>query len=137
MADDEPKKKHKDNTVDDNALLLSENFSEDYANNVFFQLTWWDLKVLFGEFNQVRKPPAVEYHTAITIPWSQAKIMSYFLQVQIAYYEATNGPIKIPSGAIPDAMQLSEEWAADPKLKAVYELAKELHEKLAESAGQS
>lgn len=63
----------------------TEELTSDYANNTFLQPTIWDLKVLFGELTAQGK--GIEWHTAITIPWAQAKLFSYYLQLNIESYE--------------------------------------------------
>ena len=43
----------------------------------------------------------VEQHTAMNIPWIQAKLMIYYLKVQVAIYEQQHGPIRIPTSVLP------------------------------------
>ena len=47
--------------------------------------------------NQLR----VEQHTAMIIPWAQAKLLVYFIQLQIGAYEFQNGKISIPKTLLP------------------------------------
>ena len=81
------------------ALQLSEEIEADYANNVFFVGTVWDIKLLFGELNAGTQ--GIDWHTSITLPWAQAKLMSYYLQLNIAAHEAEGGKIPIPASMIP------------------------------------
>ncbi len=72
----------------------------EYANNTLFEATIWDLKILFGEF--FARDGKVDWHTSMTIPWAQAKLMAYFLQVNVAIYEGSHGRIEIPAQMTPD-----------------------------------
>lgn len=76
-----------------------EALSADYANNVFFAANVWDLKVLFGELSA--RGEGVDWHTSITLPWAQAKLMAYYLAINIAAHEMDEGPIRIPESMIP------------------------------------
>src|SRR5690242_17810640 len=79
-----------------------ENFESLYSNNVQFQPFEWDLKILFGELDvQPNKETGdneliIDQHTAITIPWIQAKLAIYFLTLQVGIHEMTNGKLRIP-----------------------------------------
>jgi hypothetical protein len=79
----------------------NEDFTTLYANNVLFEPSVWDLKLIFGELDQSTVPNVIAQHTAVSISWLQAKLMSYFLQGQIAAYEADNGTIRVPPAVIP------------------------------------
>ncbi len=79
--------------------------SVEYANNVMFEPTIWDLKLIFGEWSG--RSQSVEYHTSVTIPWAQAKLMLYYLQANVAAHEAANEKIKIPVTVMPPDLGLS------------------------------
>src|SRR5580698_4093433 len=80
----------------------NENYEALYANNVQFESTEWDLKMIFGELDMGRKDGAgVEQHTAITVPWAQAKLLIYYLQLNVGIYEKIFGKIKIPDSVLP------------------------------------
>lgn len=76
-----------------------EKLDTDYANNVAFETTVWDLKLVFGEYSDQDKE--IDWHTSITIPWAQAKLMQYYLQVNIEAFESVHGKIRVPSAMIP------------------------------------
>jgi hypothetical protein len=78
-----------------------DDFESLYANNVQFELSSWDLKMIFGQLDQSGGRVTVKQHTAITIPWTQAKLGLYFLQANIAAYEIIHGKIKVPSDVLP------------------------------------
>lgn len=71
-----------------------DDLTTDYANNVAFESTIWDLKLIFGEYSDHDK--SVEWHTSITIPWAQAKLMQYYLQINVEYFESQHGKIEVP-----------------------------------------
>jgi hypothetical protein len=78
----------------------SDDFVSDYANNIAFEQTVWDLKLIFGEFSG--RTNNVEWHTSLTVPWTLAKLMVYYLQVNIAAYEMRSGTtLKVPVVMLP------------------------------------
>lgn len=73
-----------------------------YANNVRFEMTAWDLRLLFGQLMPVSEGKGVvDWHTDVTLPWAQAKLMHLFLGVNLLIYERENGKITIPAGVLP------------------------------------
>jgi hypothetical protein len=106
--------------------------STEYANNTMFEATVWDLKLIFGEYSDRTK--SVEYHTSITVPWAQAKLMLYHLQVNIAFHEAANGKIKIPEGFIPPEWPPPPaEQANNPKVQDTVQTLQTIRKKFLES----
>ncbi len=94
--------------------------TSDYANNTLLEATIWDLKLIFGEFSE--QLGAVEWHTSITMPWAQAKLLSHYLQVNLAVWEINHGRIKVPEPMIPQPPPpLTPEQEQDPKAKAIFE----------------
>ena len=96
-----PSKETKINGEQQIGYQRTEEFYSDYANNVFLENSVWDLKLVFGQLDQSVSPPAIEQRAAITIPWTQVKILSYLLSVHLVGFEIANGKIKIPEGLIP------------------------------------
>lgn len=85
---------------------LEEDFASLYANNVAYEASVWDLKLIFGQLDQnvaerQQGQTTVDYHTAITLPWSTVKTMVYFLRVNLAGHEAEAGPVKLPERVVP------------------------------------
>jgi hypothetical protein len=104
-------------------------FSSLYANNIQFEWSQFDLKLLFGELDQSVNPLRVEQHTAITIPWAQAKLTLYYLQLQVAFFELQNGKIKIPSQLVPpEAVEPTEEQKQHPQAEEIFKLIKAIHD---------
>jgi hypothetical protein len=81
-----------------------EDFASLYANNIMYEASVWDLKLIFGQLDQKLiegHGQTVDYHTAITLPWSTVKSMIYFLRVNLATHEAEAGPVKLPERVVP------------------------------------
>jgi hypothetical protein len=109
-----------------------EEITSDYANNVLLESTIWDLKLIFGEFSQ--RTGSVEWHTSMTIPWAQAKLLSHYLQVNVEVWESNNGRITIPEIMIPKPPPpLTPEQEKDPKMKAAFETISRHNQKFVES----
>jgi hypothetical protein len=106
----------------------AEDFATRYANNAHFEPSAWDLGITFGQTDQVQGPNVIIQHTAITIPWSYAKILVYFLQLNIIGQEIENGHIKVPPNILaPPPKTLPEETQKELKhpkeaLAAVHKL---------------
>lgn len=77
-------------------FIRDPDFLIRYANNVQFEGSSWDLKLIFGQTDLSIAPNAVVQHTAITIPWPYIKVFSYLFQAQIAAHEAENGRVVVP-----------------------------------------
>jgi len=84
---------------------MEEDFASLYANNVVYEPSVWDLKLIFGQLDQKSTggegQATVDYHTAITLPWSVVKLMVYYLRVNLAGHEAETGPVKLPERVLP------------------------------------
>lgn len=106
-----------------------EDFLSVYANNVLFEPSVWDLKMIFGQLDQSEGRAVVEQHTAVTIPWAQAKVLSYYLQVNLTAYEIENGRIAIPTGVLPpEPGPIPPELEGNQQAKAIREAAIRLRE---------
>jgi hypothetical protein len=73
----------------------TENFSSTYANSIIFDSTAWDLRMIFGQLDQEAGVAVAKQHLAVTIPWPQAKLMLFWLRLQVEAAELAVG-IKIP-----------------------------------------
>lgn len=106
----------------------------DYANNTVIQQTVWDLKLIFGEYSEFAK--GVEWHTSITMPWAQAKLLSHYLQVNIAVWEKQHGTIKIPDAMLPPPLPaLTAEQEGNPIEKMTFETIKEYQDRFLRGLG--
>ena len=89
--------------------VRSDEFVTCYANNIQFESSIWDLKLLFGQVDFSAKPVAIEQHTAIAIPWLQAKLLAYYLLINIHIFEAENGKVAVPSSVAPQIPEAPTE----------------------------
>jgi hypothetical protein len=113
--------------VPETELTRVDDFVSLYANSVQFELSVWDLKMIFGQLEQGGGKVRIEQHTAVTIPWMQAKLMSHLLNFNLAVYEAEYGKVAIPDRLLPVMLPLPEN-TNDPKARAQLELATKLRD---------
>jgi hypothetical protein len=99
-----------------------EDFSSLYANNVLFERSAWDFKMIFGELDQSITPNISRLHTAMTVPWLQAKLMAYYIELNLAIYEAEMGEVRIPDALMPATplSYISEEDLKNNKVLAAH-----------------
>ncbi len=83
--------------VKDEYRLASDAFNY-YANNVRFETTPWDLKILFGELaaSLPTGGSLVEQKAVIKLSWAQAKVMAIFLAINVADHEDALGAERLP-----------------------------------------
>jgi hypothetical protein len=110
-------------SADTPVVRRSEEFASLYANNVQYESSVWDLKMVLGELDQSVTPNAVEQHTAVILPWQQAKLAAYFLIVNTMIYEATNGKMPFPSRIIPQRPDPTDPDLDDTGKKVIKYLA--------------
>jgi len=112
--------------------LEEAEFDSVYANNARMELSVWDLKMFFGQLEQHTGKATINWHTAVTMPWIQAKILLYFLRANIAFQEIHTGRINIPDSIVPPLFDspTDEAVAADPKAMEFYEACKKLREEM-------
>lgn len=106
----------------------ADDFRSEYANNSFFQFSNWDLKIIFGELDQSKGPNDVIQKVAITLPWPQAKVLHYYLTLNLMTQENLNQRIVIPAGII-SAFPDEPPQGTDPK---TFRKAKEFYDKFIE-----
>ena len=75
-----------------------DEIASEYANNILLEPGNWDLKIFFGQWYE---QDGIDWHTAVTLPWPQIKILIYYLRVNLAIFENSNGPVKVPKNALP------------------------------------
>ncbi len=107
----------------------------DYANNIFLEPSVWDLKLIFGEFSG--RTNAVDWHTSITIPWAQAKLLMFYLGMNIAIRELNQGgPIQLPATMVPSEPPAPEEGGNELN-EAIYKFAREYHQRFMASLNKT
>lgn len=105
-------------------LKRAEDFSSLYANNVRFESSIWGLRMVFGELDQSAEEgkQVVEFHTAISVPWIQVKLMIFYLQCHLISHELETEKVKVPGGVVPPELPvLTKEQENNPILKATLE----------------
>jgi len=100
-----------------------------YANYVNFEISDLDLKILFGQLNRLGTKD-VDWHTAVTMAWPQAKIMSYYLRVNLAIYEATRAVIKLPAAMLPATPARPDDIETNPVSRIVFEAVQAIRKEL-------
>ena len=116
-----------ENTKSD--IRRSDDFYQTYANNIQLEISAWDLKIIFGTLEQHEGKVTIEQHTAVTIPWMQAKLLIYFLQINLAAYEAEAGKVKILPRLLPMAPPpLSQEMQSNLPAKELSDAIQRLYE---------
>lgn len=108
----------------------TENFVSSYANNVAFEASAWDIKLLFGQLDQASGKTSVKQHLAVTIPWPQAKLLLFWLRVQVEAAEASvKAKIPIRKDLIPPELPPpTDKEKNDPDAKEFYELYRKARE---------
>ena len=108
----------------------TDNFTTVYANNAYFESSAWDLKIVFGQLDQSQNPAVVKQNLAVTIPWQQAKLAIYWLQIQVAAEEAQLGAkIPIRKDLLPAELPTpTPEQQSDPNFTKWFEKARKIRE---------
>lgn len=109
-------------------------YGESYANNVFFEPSAWDMKLVFGQLDQRDGKNLIRQHTAVTMSWAQIKLLSFWLRGYIEFQESLNGKIVIPPSGFPRDVPgpTEEQRAADPNVDKVYEIFRKTRDLLIE-----
>jgi len=111
----------------------ADDFESLYANNIRFESSVWDLKLLFGLLDQSDGKELVDLHTGISIPWTTAKLLVYFLRLNIMIHETENGKIRInPRVYPPQPGELEAEHANNAVAHKVRAAAIKLREEFLE-----
>ena len=109
--------------ADDHVDLAYERidaFREMYANNVRFEASTWDIRTIFGVLDQSEGETVVRQHTAMNVSWAQAKLIIYFLYLNVLIHEESNGPITVPASVQPPPIeQYFKELHNDPRAQAL------------------
>lgn len=125
----------KNASLDQLTYQRTEDFAEAYANNVYFESSAWDLKLVFGQLDQSEGKVKIAQHTAITLPWTQVKLLLYWLRGQIEAHELANGKIQMAPSIIPPELPppTPEIKRSDPNAEAIYAIFNRLRNELVTS----
>jgi hypothetical protein len=95
-----------------------------YANNVRYEANIWDLRIIFGHLQEDH----IDWHTTITVPWAQVKLMTYYLRVNAAFHERGNDPVRIPVTMKPDPpAPPTEDQLNDPSYMELFEAHRKIY----------
>lgn len=110
----------------------AQDFFEIYANNVNFESSVWDLKLILAVLDQDPNSPPFKQLGSVHVPWMQAKIMAYYLLMNIVFHEASNGPIDVVRSVAPPNIEdfLNTTYPGDEKAKAMGERVNRLRAEL-------
>jgi hypothetical protein len=105
------------------------DFESVYANNSLLEPSVWDLKIMFGQLEQHTGNAKVDWHTAVTMPWMQAKVFCYYLRVNLAIHEMVSGPLRTHPNVVPPAPEppTAEQCESDPKTQRLHEIISRIH----------
>src|ERR1039458_5289099 len=122
------------NTPIDYKRLPDDLFFEQYANNVYFEPSAWDLKLIFGKIDQAKGSANVIQHSAMTLSWSQVKIAIYFLQFHLAVHESIHGKVYVPKSIVNAPVPPTEDQQKDdPRTKIIFETINKLYRQFVEA----
>jgi len=113
-------------------VVKQNKFKSVYSNNFHLETSAWDLKILFGQLEQHTGNGEVDWHTAVTLPWTQAKILVYYLRLNMAYQEKVDGKVCIPRRVVPQppTPPTEEKLKSDPNAQAMYETYLKIHSEM-------
>jgi hypothetical protein len=119
MTDTAPKP-----TAPQQVVERASNFTNFYANNMYFESTAWDMKITFGHVDQATGTIVIKHDLAVTIPWPQAKLALFWLRLHVEMAEAEVGTkIPIRKDVIPAELPKPEpEQEHDPSVKRFFEI---------------
>jgi hypothetical protein len=100
-----------------------------YANNVRFEPTFWDLKLVFSQLDASDQDAIIiQPHTAISLAWAEAKVAAFLLLLQVEAYEADNGRIHLAPRVIPRRPDSSDPSISGAAAKKLLEYAAWVHD---------
>jgi hypothetical protein len=119
------------------AYETADDFTESYANNVYFESSAWDMKLIFGQLDQRGKVKIVQ-HTAITLPWTQIKLLIPWLKGHLEAHELVHGKVRITANLIPpELLPPSKELKeSDPNAEAIYDVFNKIRNEFVASLKQ-
>ncbi len=100
----------------------TEDFATVYANNVRYESSVWDLKMIFGDLDQSQGKEVVQLHTFVSIPMIKSKIIADMLRLNVEAYELDNGNIDVPIRVIPPGVELEAEQEQNPLFRSIRDL---------------
>lgn len=109
---------------------IREGIHAVYANYANFEPSDLDVKIVFGQLNQHSGNRTVDWHTAVTMAWAEAKMLSYFLRVNLAIYEAQQGTVKVPVSMLPSTIVSPDDIEDNPVSKKIFDTVQAIRTEL-------
>lgn len=86
--------------------VRTEQFDEKHANNVRVDSSVWGVSLMFGTLDQGSPdpdlyPPSVKFHTHVSMPWVQAKIMLYHMYMTMMFHDVSETQVVVPDAVLP------------------------------------
>src|SRR5438046_3194865 len=72
-------------------ITRAENFQKFYANNVIAEGTAWDLRLTFGQFDNVLGRQTNTQLCSVMMSFGLAKLMLFWIEAQILAHEVETG----------------------------------------------
>src|SRR5262245_15027909 len=91
------------------------DYTETYANNIHFESSIWDLKILLGRLDQSHGRNLTKQFLGVSVPWQQVKLMIHFLQINLAIHESYNGPVRLREDVLPKLPHFTEDQLKNPQ----------------------
>jgi hypothetical protein len=107
-----------------------DGFTSHYANNVRYESTVYDLKLIFGQTDLSEGTEVVRQHTSVALPWPLVKLLLYYLRLNLEVHELYNGKVTIPPQQIPIPFPhpTPEAIASDSKAETTHTIATRIRE---------
>lgn len=115
----------------ENKTIRAEGFRTYYANNVIVEANAWDMKLVFGQFDEIDGKSALKQQLAVSIPFGLAKLALYWIEAQIIANEIETGRrIGLRESVLPPPVpDLSPGHEKDPNLVKYREAMLQLRER--------
>jgi hypothetical protein len=107
------------------------NFLKFYANNVVAEATAWDVRLTFGQFDNVEGHIINTQQLSVTMSFGLAKLMLFWVEAQILAHEIETGKrVGLRESVLPPLPDLSPEEQQNPNNVKLREAVKKLRERL-------
>jgi hypothetical protein len=129
---DRPKQSIRTDVPGDLLRIMGEFFTQKtresthsvYANALNLAVNDLDFKIIFGE----GQPQ--DWHTAVTMSWGLVKLLTFYLQSNLAVHEIAYGPVKLPTALFPEPIIVPPDAETNPISKRVFETLQSIRQTL-------
>jgi hypothetical protein len=118
-------------TKPDVIFQRAEDFRSFYANSVLTDANAWDVKLIFGQIDEVDNERAIKQNVAVSMSFGLAKLTLYWIEAAIIAHEIETGRrVGIRDNVLPPPLTpLSPEQEKVPDLVKYQEAMKQLRDK--------